>query len=105
MTKISKDIYVGDTGKTLESLTKIVSFEFKDFITDLNDATSPGIYFFNEAPPNSPCYNGWLMVLNSPNYSIKQVVFRYGSFNGNNHFNTYIRTHFSNGWTEWYKIC
>lgn len=75
--------------------------------TDLNDYTSTGFYYFSGSytPTNIPAgSNGWLLVLSSNDGSsgavIKQLWFRYGTINSNDH-NTFVRTKSDQAWGDW----
>jgi hypothetical protein len=71
--------------------------------TDLNDYTEEGVYYFDSAytPTNTPFgSNGWLEV-KSGGGRAKQIWYRYGTLDSNDH-NTAIRTCSVAGkWSEW----
>ena len=113
------DICVGTDGTVYECAGKAVREQFKkvhDTIsvttkgTDLDDYTTPGIYYFSSAtyaPVNIPVgVNGWLIVINeglSGTIAIKQIWSRSGT-PGSNDYNTYMRTWMSGkGWGKWWK--
>lgn len=71
--------------------------------TNLNDYIETGIYYFSGTytPTNIPSgTNGWLLVIKNDDNAIKQLWFRYGTANSND-YNTYVRTKFSSGWSNW----
>ena len=76
--------------------------------TDLNDYTTEGLYSFAQAytPVNVPSgnTNGWLLVMQwteTHKATIKQIWFRHGSVNNNDH-ETYVRTKLGDyGWSSW----
>ena len=73
---------------------------------NLNDYTTPGWYYFKEAPTNIPGgANGWLQVVDVPGMSgVKQIWYRFGT-PGTNDFDTWLRTYSSNtGWGKWWKV-
>lgn len=78
--------------------------------TDLNDYLTQGIYTFAVAttPINAPDANtnGWLVVVpwGDAGTNCKQIWFRFGTINSNDH-ELFVRTHgHQGGWSTWAKI-
>ena len=92
--KIYGDMFVNDN-------RRVVSFAAETAPSDFNNMTTAGCYFFTNIS-NSPCYNGWCLVLTFGAY-VKQVVFRFGTVNSND-FNTYVRTKNASTWSNWTQI-
>ena len=65
------------------------------------------MYFFAQSaeasnmPPN--CVNGILNVINCGNGVIKQIFYRYGTINKNDH-QMFLRTRASSSWSDWSKV-
>lgn len=75
---------------------------------DLNNYLDSGIYFFSQStaaknmPPN--CVNGILHVINCGNGVIKQIFYRYGTINKNDH-QMFLRTRGTNNvWSDWSRV-
>lgn len=47
--------------------------------------------------------NGWLQVIATDALVVKQIFYRYGTKNATGNY-TYIRTSYSNGWSDWIKL-
>ncbi len=47
--------------------------------------------------------NGWLQVIATDAPVVKQIFYRYGTKNATGNY-TYIRTSYSNGWSDWIKL-
>ena len=73
---------------------------------NLNDYTTPGWYYFKEAPTGIPGgVNGWLQVVDAPGMNgVKQIWYRFGT-PGTNDYDTWVRTYSPNtGWGKWWKV-
>lgn len=75
---------------------------------DFNNYIEDGLYFFTSSskPSNAPsgCVNGLLHVMSCGSVIVKQVFYRYGTMNKNDH-NMYIRTRSTaSQWTSWGRI-
>lgn len=96
-----------DSVETIKAETMLTA-EIRTSGTDLNDYTTPGSYFFSGdyKPTNIPTgSNGWLLVLaNDSRTMVKQIWFRAGTMNSNDH-QTYIRTYINgSGWSNWHAV-
>ena len=74
--------------------------------TDLNDYTTPGMYFFTSSytPANIPVgVNGWLIVMPYSATTIKQIWMRQGTVGGNDYM-TYVRMRSGVSWSDWKRF-
>lgn len=85
------------------------NYEVRTTGQDLNNYTTPGVYFFNGdyTPSNTPPdnNNGWVQVFaNNSRSMVKQTWYRGGKMNSNDH-QTYIRTYINgSGWSNWHAV-
>ena len=74
---------------------------------DANNLKSSAVYYITTAnePLNMPTAfaNGFLIVLRYSSNIIKQIVFRQGTINSNDH-QTYFRTYTESGWSKWHQF-
>lgn len=74
---------------------------------NLNNYTESGMYFFtqtaNAANLPSGCVNGILFVIDCTGGITKQIFYRYGTINTNDH-QMFIRTRGSNVWSDWARV-
>ena len=95
---------------SFESYTCTKLSEDNSYYTDLDDFKSAGNYYVKSNDnaysiiSNATIVNGWLVVIPSTGTAIKQIFYRYGSATSNNDHQTYVRTYFSSGWTEWTRF-
>lgn len=75
--------------------------------TDLNNYTVSGQYYFGTdyTPINVPdgVINGILVVMALSSTRIKQLWYRFGTINSNDH-ETYVRTYMGDVWSDWEQI-
>lgn len=74
---------------------------------DANNLKSSAVYYITSAnePLNMPTAfnNGFMIVLRYSSNVIKQIVFRQGTINSNDH-QTYFRTYTESGWSKWHQF-
>ena len=72
---------------------------------NLNNITTPGVYFVSGTPTNSPYYNGIMIVFGFDAGSswLKQIIFRCGTINSNDQ-QTAFRTYFNGSWSNWHTF-
>ena len=87
-----------------------ITFSSKDVTTkntNLDDYRTSGCYFFTSSytPTNAPSANGFLLVIaNEKGTMVKQVWFRAGTINSNDH-QTKQRTYLNSGtWSNWHDF-
>lgn len=69
-------------------------------VTDLNDATVPGVYGFTITSSNTPNNYGACLVILMQYNRIYQLAYGFSTVN---ECNTYFRM-YANAWTEWKKV-
>ena len=71
---------------------------------DLDNLMTAGLYYAGGTPVHAPqnAVNGFVLVIGNGS-AFKQVWFRLGTI-GTNDYRTYIRTHNSDGWGDWYQV-
>lgn len=103
MTKINKDLYIGDTGVKLETLVNFRNMMNTAMVVngshDLNDYVNTGIFSCGGIKPlNSPnniAWTGVLLVFKS--YYILQIIILSGG-------GIWTRVKYETFWNAWYKI-
>lgn len=83
----------------------------KGYYTDFDELTEAGNYYvkansndYSIMSTKEKIVNGWLIVIPSGSTQVKQIFYRYGSVASNNDHQTYVRTNFPTGWTEWARL-
>lgn len=100
----------GEDGSNLNEIIENIPSMKTNIITqentDLNDYITPGVYYFNQnyIPTNIPAgVNGWLVVYQSAGTGVKQIWYRFGTYNVNDH-QTFIRIYDGTNWSNWTRL-
>lgn len=97
---INGELYIGDL-----NIEEAIEVNNINSSVDLNDYTETGTWFFSDINYNAPNNesSGWLKVMKSTQYSIKQMFFSLGMADIDDWY-IFVRTKAVLSWSRWQKI-
>lgn len=97
---VNGELYIGDL-----NVEKAIEVNNVTSSADLDDYTETGIWMFSDITSNAPndTTSGWLRVMKSSQYSIKQIFYNLGMADVDDWY-IFVRTKAGTSWSDWQKV-